>query len=117
MRNKVLPGLAKHVKPIAIEKANLGPGIVAEAVSKNKIVVNSAVDENCELHKLAVIHETHHVKEMAKGRIAYGENWVRDGDQVFKRKNGKIQNNGNWHVEGSDLFPWERRAMKAENDV
>ena len=43
MRNKVLPGLARHVKPITIKRATLEPGITAEATSKNKIVVSKDV--------------------------------------------------------------------------
>ena len=117
MRNKVLPGLARHIKPVAIEHSALGPGITAEAISKNKIVVNKDVPKDSELYKRAIAHETHHVKEMRDGKIAYGKDWVRDGDQVFARKNGKIKQGSAWNMEGSAAFPWERRAIKAENDV
>ena len=117
MRNKVLPGLARHVKPIAIEHTTLAPGIVAEAVDKSKIAISKDVPKDSDLYKRAVAHETHHAKEMASGRIAYGKDWVRDGDQVFARKNGKIKHGGAWHKEGSKEFPWERRAIKAEKDV
>ena len=117
MRNKVLPGLARHMKPVTIEHATLEPGVTAEAVSENKIVINKDVPKDSELYRRAVAHETHHVKEMQDGRIAYGDNFVRDGDQVFERKNGKIKQGSAWNMEGSAAFPWERRAMKAEEDV
>ena len=54
---------------------------------------------------------------MASCIIDYSEDWIRDGDQMFDRKNGKIKQNGFWHAEGSKEFPWERRAIKAEKDV
>ena len=117
MRNKILPGLARHVKPITIEKAALEPGITAEAISKNKIVVSKDVPKDSELYKRAVVHETHHVKEMRDGTIAYGKDFVRDGDQVFARKDGKIKRGSAWQMEGSKSFPWERRAIKTEKDV
>jgi len=117
MRNKVLPGLAKHVKPITIKRATLKPGVTAEATSENEIVVSKDVPENSKLYKRAIAHETHHVKEMASGRIAYGKDFVRDGDQVFARKDGKIKSGSAWRMEGDKSFPWERRAIKAEKDV
>ena len=117
MRNKVLPGLARHVKPITIKKTTLEPGVTAEAVSESKIVVSKDVPENSKLYKRAIAHETHHAKEMASGRIAYGKNFVRDGDQVFARKDGKIKRGSAWQMEGDKSFPWERRAIKAEEDV
>ena len=117
MRNKVLPGLARHVKPITIKKTTLEPGVIAEAVSESKIVVSKDVPEDSKLYKRAIAHEGHHAKEMASGRIAYGDNFVRDGDQVFARGGGKIQQGSVWKMEGSKDFPWERRAIKAEKDV
>jgi len=117
MRNNVLPGLAKHIKPIVIKHATLEPGVTAEAVDSNKIVINKHVPKNSDLHKRAVAHETHHSKEMRDGTIAYGDDWIRDGDQVFSRKNGMIKYNGAWHKEGSHVFPWEKRALKAEKKV
>ena len=117
MRNKVLPGLARHVKPVAIEHAKLEPGVTAEAVSESKIVVNKDVPKDSELYRRAIAHETHHAKEMASGKIAYGKDFVRDGDQVFARKDGKIKSGSAWRMEGDKSFPWERRAIKAEEDV
>ena len=117
MRNKVLPGLAKHIKPITIKHAKLEPGITAEAVDSNKIIINKDVPKGSDLYKRAVAHETHHAKEMRDGTIAYGDDWVRDGDQVFPRKNGHIKQGGAWKMEGSNKLPWERRAIKAEKDV
>ncbi len=109
--------MAKHVKPITVKRTNLQPGITAEATSKNKILVSNKVPKDSDLYKRAVAHETHHAKEMRDGRIAYGDDWVRDGDQVFPRKNGNIKQNGAWKMEGSDKLPWERRAIKAEKNV
>ena len=117
MRNKVLPGLARHIKPISVKRATLQPGVVAEAINPNEIVVNKKVPKDSDLYKRAVAHETHHSKEMRDGRIAYGDDWVRDGDQIFQRKDGKIKQGSAWNMEGSSRFAWERRAMKAEEDV
>ena len=51
---------------------------------------------------------------MREGRIAYDDDHLRDGDEIYERKDGKIKYNGNWYVEGSDKLPWEQRAIAAE---
>ena len=117
MRNKVLPGLARHIKPITIEQKDLPPGVTAESVSKDKIIIDKKVSKDSDLYKRAVAHETHHSKEMRDGIIDYNDDFVRDGDQLFPRQNGKIKQGSAWNMEGSSAFPLERRAMKAEGDV
>ena len=51
---------------------------------------------------------------MGSGQLAYGDDWVRDGKNTYARKDGMIKYNGKWHEEGSMVFPWEKRAKKAE---
>ena len=120
--NKPLPGIAhggeiKKKHKFKIEHKNLDEGIVAEAVSANKIVIDKDVPKDSKLYKEAVAHEAVHCKEMGEGRIAYGDNWVRSDGKTYARKDGKIKYNGEWKPEGDPSFPWEQRAMKAENNV
>ena len=51
---------------------------------------------------------------MGSGKIEYGDDYVRDGNQTYHRKDGKIKYNGEWKDEGDHSFPWEKRAMNAE---
>ena len=120
--NKPLPGIAhggdinkKH--KFKIEHKKLGKGVTAEAISENKIVIDKDVPKDSKLYKEAIAHEAVHAKEMAEGRIAYGDDWVRSDGKTYPRKNGKIKYNGEWHEEGSSAFPWEQRAMNAEKIV
>jgi hypothetical protein len=120
--NKPLPGIAhggeiKKKHKFKIEHKNLDEGIVAEAVSANKIVIDKDVPKDSKLYKEAVAHEAVHCKEMGEGRIAYGDDWVRSDGKTYARKDGKIKYNGEWKPEGDPSFPWEQRAMKAENNV
>ena len=113
-RYKTLPGIATNGKlnkkfNFKIEHKDLEEGVTAEAVSKDKMVIDKDVPKGSDLYKRAVAHEAVHCKEMAEGRIAYGDDWV--------RADGKIKYNGEWHEEGSKVFPWEQRAMKAEKYV
>ena len=66
------------------------------------------------LEKRVIAHESLHASEMKSGKIAYGDDFVRDGKETYARKDGKIKYNGKWHKEGSNVFPWEHRAKKAE---
>ena len=56
-------------------------------------------------------------KEMSRGKLTYGDEYIRDGNKTYHRKDGKIKYNGKWHEEGSMAFPWEKRAKKAEKQT
>ena len=121
-RYKTLPGIATNGKlnkkfNFKIEHKDLADDVVAEAISGSKMVIDKDVPRDSKLYKQAVAHEAVHCKEMAEGRIAYGDDWVRADGKTYPRKDGKIKYNGEWHEEGSKVFPWEQRAMKAEKYV
>jgi len=121
-RYKKLPGIANNGKlnkkfNFKIEHKDLADDVVAEAVSGSKMIIDKDVPKDSKLYKQAVAHEAVHCKEMAEGRIAYGDDWVRADGKTYARKDGMIKYNGEWHEEGSSVFPWEQRAMKAEKYV
>jgi len=114
-----LPGVTHgaNTHKLKVEHKDLKAGITAEAISANKIVIDKDVPKDSKLYQQALVHEAVHAKEIAEGRIAYGDDWVRSDGKTYPRKDGKIKYNGTWHEEGSDAFPWEQRAMKAEKNV
>ena len=126
--NKPLPGIA-HVGEIkkkhkfSVEHRKLDEGIVGEAIDENTVVIDKDVPKDSQLYKEAVAHEGVHADEMKKtkkwpnGKIEYGDDFVRDGNQTYPRKDGKIKYNGEWKDEGDHSFPWEKRAMKAERNA
>ena len=120
--NNPLPGIAHGGQlnkkfGFKIEHRDLEEGVTAEAISANKIVIDKDVPKDSKLYKQAVAHEAVHCREMAEGRIAYGDDWVRADGKTYPRKDGMIKYNGEWHEEGSSVFPWEQRAIKAEKYV
>lgn len=104
----------RNSKETPIFRKNLDKGILGEANMDGSIYVDKDVPKGSALEKKVVRHESVHAKEMKSGKIAYGDDYVRDGKKTYHRKDGKIKYNGKWHEEGSNVFPWEKRAKKAE---
>ena len=90
--------------------------LMGEAIDGNTIVVNSKIPTNTKTYKRVVNHEAKHAEEMKNGKIAYGDDWVRSDGKTYPRKEGKIKYNGKWYPEGDKNLPWEKRAIKAENN-
>ena len=101
-------------KNTKIVRKDLDPGILGEANMDGSIFIDKDVPKGSALEKRVIRHEGVHAKEMKQGKIAYGDDYVRDGNKTYHRKDGKIKYNGKWYEEGSNVFPWEKRAKKAE---
>ena len=101
-------------KNTKIVRKDLDPGILGEANMDGSIFIDKDVPKGSALEKRVLRHDGVHAKEMKQGKIAYGDDYVRDGNKTYHRKDGKIKYNGKWHEEGSNVFPWEKRAKKAE---
>lgn len=101
-------------KDTPIFRKNLDKGILGEANKDGSIYVDKSVPKGSALEKKVIRHEEVHAKEMKEGKVSYGDDYVRDGNKTYLRKDGKIKYNGKWYPEGSDVFPWEKRAIKAE---
>ena len=97
-----------------IVRKDLDPGILGEANMDGSIFIDKDVPKGSALEKRVIRHESVHAKEMKQGKIEYGDDYVRDGNKTYHRKDGKIKYNGKWYDEGSNVFPWEKRAKKAE---
>tara|TARA_R110002167_G_scaffold45968_1_gene137657 strand:+ start:4131 stop:4520 length:390 start_codon:yes stop_codon:yes gene_type:complete len=102
---------------ISIEHADLDDGVTAEAVSSSKVLIDKDVPKDSVLYKQAEAHELLHAKEMRDGDIDYGEDFVRDGNEVYEVKDGMVLYNGDWYQEGDEALPWEQRAIKEEKNV
>ena len=94
----------------------LKDGVMGEAVDGNTIIVNDKIPANSKMYKRVVNHEAKHAEEMKSGKIAYGDDWVRENNKTYPRRNGEIKYNGKWYPEGDKNLPWEKRAIKAEKN-
>ena len=120
--NKPLPGIArggdiKKKHDFKVKRTNLDDGVLGEAKMDGSIEVDKSVKPGSKLDKKVQSHEGVHAKEIASGKIEYGDDFVRDGNNTYHRKDGQIKYNGKWKDEGDHSFPWEKRAMKAEKNA
>ena len=113
-----IPGIAhggrvtkKH--KFSVERKKLEEGVLGEA-HPGRVIVDESVEPGSTQEKKVISHEGQHVKDMDSGKAAFGDDWVRWDGKTYPRKDGKIKYNGTWDDEGSDKFPWEKSAMKAE---
>jgi len=119
--NKPLPGIAhqgniKKKHSFKVERGDLGKGILGEA-HPGRVVIDKSVKPGSKQEEKVIAHEGQHVKDMASGKAAFGDDWVRWEGKTYARKDGQIKYNGKWSDEGSGRFPWEKSAMKAESPL
>tara|TARA_R110002020_G_scaffold69059_1_gene180020 strand:- start:477 stop:1289 length:813 start_codon:yes stop_codon:yes gene_type:complete len=63
-------------------------------------------------------HENKHQKDMQSGKLDYSKDWVRWGNNHYKRTSDKkVVYNGKKYIEGHPKLPWEIAANKAESRV
>ena len=105
----------KHSGNVKIVSTPLDKGTIAEANNDGTIFVDKSIPSGSAKEKEVVGHEGQHMDDMASGKLAYGDDYIRYNGRTFHRKNGKINYNGSWKPEGDKSFPWEKRAYKAGN--
>ena len=107
--------LGKENRERSVVRKRLKGGILGEANKDGSIYIDKSVPTNSKQYKTILNHEGQHADDMKAGVLDYGDDWVRYKSKTYHRKDGKIKYNGKWHIEGSNAFPWEKKAMKAEN--
>jgi len=119
--NRPLPGIAREGNinkkhKFKVERKKLAPGINGEAFP-GKVVVDKSIKPGSAKDRIVISHEGQHVKDMASGKAAFGDDWVRWEGKTYQRKYGKVKYNGKWKDEGDHSFPWEKSALKAESPL
>lgn len=104
----------RNSKNTPIIRKNLDEGVLGEANMDGSIYIDKSVPKNSALEKRVVAHESQHLKDMSNGSLSYTDDYVRYNGKTYPRRDGKIKYNGKWSEEGSNSFPWEQIAVKAE---
>ena len=103
-----------------IFKKSMPNGDLAHANMDGSIDVDHSIDVNSKMGQRVIKHEEAHIRQIAEGRAAYGDNWVMWEDKIYFRKNENgvpvIDGpNGRW-PEGHPNHPWEAEAIQAEKE-
>ena len=102
----------RNSKTTPIFRKKLEGGVLGEANNDGSIYIDKDIPKGSALEKEVINHEGQHAKDMASGKLAYGDDYVRHNSKTYPRKDGKIKYNGKWTEEGSKKFPWEKSAYK-----
>ena len=100
----------KSSKNTPIFRKKLEGGILGEANKDGSIFIDKGVPKGSKLEREVINHESKHAKDMADGKLSYGDDYVRYNGKTYKREKGKIKYNGKWLREGDESFPWEKAA-------
>ena len=89
-------------------RKDLGKGILGEANNDGSIFISHKVKPGSAQEKQVLLHEMVHMTDMKIGKLAYNDNYIKWNGEVYERKDGMINYNGEMLPEGSKEFPWEQ---------
>ena len=89
-------------------RKDLGKGIVGEANNDGSIFISHKVEPGSEQEQHIMMHEMIHMTDMKIGKLAYDDNFIKWNGEIYERKDGMINYNGEMIPEGSKDFPWEK---------
>ena len=91
-----------------ILRKSLDKGIMGEANNDGSMFISDKVIPGSDEEKHVMAHEMVHLKDMKLGKLAYNDDYIKWDGQVYERKNGMINYNGQMLPEGDKSFPWEQ---------
>jgi len=89
-------------------RKNLEGGVLGEANNDGSIFISHKVQPGSEQEQHVLMHEMVHQTDMKLGKLAYDDNFIKWNGEIYERKNGMINYNGEMIPEGSKDFPWEK---------
>jgi len=89
-------------------RKNLQGGVMGEANNDGSIYLSDKVEPGSAEERKILMHEMKHLVDMKVGKLAYTDNDITWMGESYERKNGKINFNGKWKVEGDHTLPWEK---------
>ena len=89
-------------------RKKLEGGIKAEANIDGSIYLDESVIPGSQEERAILMHEMGHLVDMKTGKLSYDDDTLTWMGEKYERKNGKINFNGEWKVEGDHTLPWEK---------
>ena len=91
-----------------ILRRDLEKGIMGEANNDGSIFISNKLHPGSQEEQHVLMHEMVHQTDMKIGKLAYDDNFIKWNGEIYDRKDGMINYNGQWVEEGSKDFPWEK---------
>ena len=89
-------------------RKELGKGIMGEANNDGSIFISHKLEPGSEQEEHVLMHEMVHQTDMKLGKLTYDDNFIKWNGEIYERKIGMINYNGEMIPEGSKDFPWEK---------
>tara|TARA_X000001382_G_scaffold128971_1_gene119885 strand:+ start:522 stop:1385 length:864 start_codon:yes stop_codon:yes gene_type:complete len=99
-----------------ILRKDLDDGVLGEANLDGSVYIDKSVKKGSQQEKDIIAHEGFHARQIKNGILSYDDNTVTYKGKEYIRKDGKIEYNGKFYIEGSEVFPWEQDANEAINN-
>jgi hypothetical protein len=89
-------------------RKDLDKGIQGEANDDGSIFLSNSIEPGSKEEEEILTHEMKHLTDMKLGRLKYTDDDITWDGEKHVRSQGYILYNGEWVLEGSKEFPWEK---------
>jgi len=89
-------------------RKDLDKGVMGEANNDGSIFISHNLKPGSPEEQHVIMHEMVHMTDMKIGKLAYDDNFIKWNGEIYERKDGMINYNGEMIPEGSKDFPWEK---------
>ena len=93
---------------VPVIRKKLDKGIMGEANNDGTIFISEDVIPGSDKEKEVIMHEMVHMTDMKLGKLAYNDDYIKWNGQIYERKDGMINYEGQMIEEGDKSFPWEK---------
>ena len=93
---------------VPVIRKELDEGIMGEANNDGSMFISNQIVPGSDKEKEVLMHEMVHLTDMKLGKLAYNDDYIKWDGNIYERKNGMINYEGQMMPEGDKSFPWEK---------
>ena len=93
---------------VPVVRKELDKGIMGEANNDGSMFISDQIVPGSDKEKEVLMHEMVHLTDMKLGKLAYNDDYIKWDGNIYERKNGMINYEGQMMPEGDKSFPWEK---------
>jgi len=93
---------------VPVVRKKLDKGIMGEANNDGSMFISNQIVPGSDKEKEVLMHEMVHLTDMKLGKLAYNDDYIKWNGNIYERKNGMINYEGQMMPEGDKSFPWEK---------